>query len=168
MMEKQEHKRNQQVKASCAILIVSDTRSKESDVSGKLAKKLFTQNGHQVLVYQIVKNDKAAIQTALLNLLRKKNIQVILISGGTGISKCDVTIDLLSELFEKTLVGFGEAFRRLGWEKIGEAAMLSRAAAGLIGSRVIFCLPGSPDAVELGLTKIILPVLGHLVWEVNR
>ena len=168
VMTKQEHKQNHQVKTGCVILIVSDTRTKESDVSGNLAKKLLTQNGHQVLAYQIVKNDKTAIQTAVLNFLQNKNIQIILISGGTGVSKRDVTTDLMLELFEKTLVGFGEAFRRLGWEKIGESAILSRAVAGVLGSRVIFCLPGSPDAVELGLRKIILPVLGHLVWEVNR
>ena len=168
MKETREHKRDQQVKTGAAILIVSDTRSEESDESGKLAKKLLTQKGHQVLAHLIVKNDRAAIQSALLTFLRDPRIQVIITSGGTGISKRDVTVDVLSDLFEKTIVGFGEFFRRISREEIGDSAMISRATAGIIDGRAIFCLPGSKNAVESGLTNLILPGLGHLLWEANR
>jgi len=167
-MERHEHKRNQQIKTGCAILIVSDTRSEESDESGKLAKELLIENGHQVLAHKIVKNDKAAIQDAVRTILQDQRIRVIVTSGGTGISRRDITVDALSELFEKTLTGFGEFFRKLSWEEIGAAAIISRATAGIISGRVIFCLPGSKSAVELGLTKLVLPGLGHLLWEAGR
>lgn len=168
MKEKPEHTRDQQVKTGVAILIVSDTRSEESDESGKLAKKLLTQKGHRVWAHLIVKNDRTAIHSAILTLLRDQRIQVIITSGGTGISKRDITVDVLSELFEKTIVGFGEFFRRNSLKEIGDPAMISRATAGIIEGRAIFCLPGSKNAVESGLTKLILPGLGHLLWEANR
>ena len=168
MREHQEHTRDQQVQTGVAILIVSDTRSEESDESGKLATKLLTQKGHHVFAHLIVKNDRTAIQSALLTFLRDPRIQVIITSGGTGISSRDVTVDVVSELFEKTMVGFGEFFRRISLEEIGDAAMISRATAGIINGRAIFCLPGSKNAVKSGLTYLILPSLGHLLWEANR
>jgi molybdenum cofactor biosynthesis protein B len=168
MKEHPEHMRDQQVQTGVAILIVSDTRSEESDESGKLATKLLTQKGHHVVAHLIVKNDKSAIQSALLTFLRDPRIQVIITSGGTGISSRDVTVDVVSELFEKTMVGFGEFFRRISLEEIGDAAMISRATAGIIDGRAIFCLPGSKNAVKSGLTHLILPSLGHLLWEANR
>jgi molybdenum cofactor biosynthesis protein B len=166
--EKPEHPRNQQGATGVAILIVSDTRSEASDESGKLAKQLLTQKGHHVLAHLIVKNERAAIQSALLTFLRDPRIQVIITSGGTGISSRDVTVDAVSELFEKTIVGFGEFFRRISFEEIGDSAMISRATAGIIDGRAIFCLPGSKNAMKSGLTHLILPGLGHLLWEANR
>jgi molybdenum cofactor biosynthesis protein B len=115
-----------------------------------------------------VKNNKTAIQAALVDILRDQRIQLIVASGGTGISTRDVTVEALTELFDKTLVGFGEYFRKISWEEIGEAAMLSRATAGIIGGVAIFSLPGSKNAIELGLTNLVLPILGHLLWEANR
>ena len=168
MKEKPEHTRDQQVKTGVAILIVSDTRSEESDESGKRARTLLTEKGHQVLAHLIVKNDRAAIQSAILTFLRDQRIRVIITSGGTGISSRDVTVDVLSELFEKTIVGFGEFFRRISLEEIGDPAMITRTTAGIIDGRAIFCLPGSKNAVESGLTNLILPGLGHLLWEANR
>lgn len=165
---KQNHRRDQAIIAGCAILIISDTRTKESDESGKLIKKLLQDAGHAIIAHNIIKNEKKEIQTTVLNLLRDHAIQVIITSGGTGISTRDVTVDALSELFEKTLIGFGEFFRRISWKEIGEAAMLSRATGGIIDKRAIFCLPGSKNAVELALSKIIIPCLGHLLWEAKR
>jgi molybdenum cofactor biosynthesis protein B len=163
-----EHRRDQKVKTGCAILIISDTRNEKSDESGKIAKTLLIKNGHRVQAHKIVKNDQVEILNAVVKLLQDEKIQVIITSGGTGISKRDITVDVLSELFEKTLIGFGEFFRRLSSEQIGEAAMISRATAGIINGKILFCLPGSKAAVKLGLTKLILPGLGHLLWEVNR
>jgi molybdenum cofactor biosynthesis protein B len=115
-----------------------------------------------------VDNDKARIQGLLLRLLRNPRIQVIITSGGTGISVQDVTVEAVSELIEKRIDGFGELFRKLSYDEMGEAAMLSRALAGTAGKKLIFCLPGSVTAMELGLKKLILPGLGHMIWELNR
>jgi len=129
---------------------------------------LLSEKGHRVVVHEIVRNDRIEIQKAIVHLLQNNEIQVIITSGGTGISTRDITVDVLSEFFEKSLSGFGEFFRRMSSEDVGESAMISRATAGIIKGKVIFYLPGSKTAVELGLTKLILPGLGHLLWEVNR
>jgi molybdenum cofactor biosynthesis protein B len=163
-----DHPRDQEAATGFALLIVSDTRTEASDESGALAKARLTQAGHHVVAYEIVKNEKAAIQGAVMTFLRDERIGVILTSGGTGISRRDVTVDVLAGLFEKTLVGFGEFFRQISREEIGGAAMISRATAGIIGGKVIFCLPGSKNAMDAGLTKLVLPGLGHLLWEANR
>jgi molybdenum cofactor biosynthesis protein B len=168
IMERPEHPRDQDASTGFAILIVSDSRTEMSDESGKLAKKLLTQEGHHVVAYKIVKNDKATIQTAVMTFLQDERIGVIITSGGTGISSRDVTVDVMSGLFEKILFGFGEFFRRISREEIGEAAMISRATAGIIAGKAIFCMPGSKNAMESGLTKLVLPGLGHLLWEANR
>lgn len=167
-MEFPKHNRHQKIKTGCAVLTVSNTRSEENDESGKLAKKLLTQDGHRISAYKIVKNDKAEIQEGVKTFLQKEEIRVIVISGGTGISRRDVTVDALSELMEKVITGFGEFFRRMSYEEVGEVAMISRAIAGTIGGRIVFCLPGSTNAVRLALTKLILPSLGHMLWEIKR
>lgn len=167
-MEFPEHNRHQKIKTGCAVLTVSNTRSEENDESGKLAKKLLTQDGHRISAYKIVKNDKAEIQKAVKTFLQNEEIRVIIISGGTGISRRDVTVDALSELMEKVITGFGEFFRRMSYEEVEEVAMISRAIAGTIGDRIVFCLPGSTNAVRLALTKLVLPSLGHMLWEVKR
>ena len=163
-----DHRRDQTAQAKCAILIVSDTRNEKTDASGKRIRELLEAEGHQVLTHQIVRNDQGAIQTMVMSFLHHDDIDVVITSGGTGISTKDGTVDALSELFEKTLIGFGEVFRRLSWAEIGEAAYFSRATAGIIDGREIFCLPGSKNAVDLALTQIILPSLGHLLWEAKR
>ncbi|MGB9622497.1 MAG: MogA/MoaB family molybdenum cofactor biosynthesis protein, partial [Candidatus Bathyarchaeia archaeon] len=124
--------------------------------------------GHKVVAYTILKNDAEQIKEALRKLLADKIINVIITSGGTGISQKDVTVDVVCSLMEKRVEGFGEFFRRLSHEQVGEAAILSRATAGVAGKKLIFCLPGSRDAMSLGLRKAILPILGHMLWEVNR
>ncbi len=163
-----DHPRDQDVAAGFALLVVSDSRTEATDESGALAKTRLTQAGHQVVAYQIVKNERAAIQAAVLRFLHDDRIRVILTSGGTGISRRDVTVDVLAPLFEKTLIGFGEFFRQLSRAEIGDTAMISRATAGLIGGKVIFCLPGSKNAMDAGLTQLVLPGLGHLLWEAAR
>ncbi len=163
-----DHPRDQAAAVGFALLVVSDSRTETTDESGALAKTRLTEAGHQVVAYRIVKNDRAAIQAAVLGFLHDDRVRVILTSGGTGISRRDVTVDVLTPLFEKTLVGFGEFFRQLSRAEIGDAAMISRATAGLIGGKVVFCLPGSKNAMDAGLTKLVLPGLGHLLWEAAR
>jgi len=163
-----EHDLHQYVKANFAVLIVSDTRNKITDESGKIAKELIRNAGHTVLAHKIIRNNKSLIQTTVKEMLRNPKINVIITSGGTGISKRDMTVDAVSELLYKKVEGFGELFRKLSYEEIGEAAMISRATAGTVDGKLIFCLPGSKNAVELALGKIILPGLGHIIKEANR
>jgi molybdenum cofactor biosynthesis protein B len=167
-IESSKHPRDQRVAAGCAIVIVSDSRSTNNDISGKRLKELLEKAGHHVVESQIIRNEKSIIQNSMMNLLHNQRVQVIITSGGTGAGKRDVTVDTLNELFEKEFTGFGEAFRRLSWAEIGALAAFSRATAGIIGKRVIFCLPGSPAAVTLALDQIIVPSLGHLLWETTR
>ena len=163
-----EHDLHQFVKSNFAVIIISDTRDEKTDESGKIAKELITDAGHQVEAYSIIPNDKAQIRNAVKKLLQEPEVNVILTSGGTGISKRDITTDTLTDLFDKKIEGFGELFRKLSYEEVGEAAMISRATAGATNGKLVFCLPGSKNAVKLALSKLILPGLGHLIKEANR
>ncbi len=163
-----EHDLHQYIKTNFAILIVSDTRNEKTDESGKIAKKLVSDYGHQVFAYKIIRNNKSLIQTTVNEMLQNPEINVIVTSGGTGISKRDVTVEAISELLDKKIEGFGELFRKLSYQEIGEAAMISRATAGAINGKIIFCLPGSKNAVKLAFSKLILPGLGHIIKEANR
>ncbi len=167
-IEPHNHLRDQTVAAGCAILVISDSRSTNNDISGKRLKEILEKADHHIVESQIIRNDKRIIQKSVMNLLHKHQVQVIITSGGTGAGTRDVTVDALRELFEKELIGFGEAFRRMSWTEIGALAAFSRATAGIIDNRVIFCLPGSPNAVTLALDQIIIPSLGHLLWEATR
>lgn len=163
-----EHSRDQKAEAVCALLVTSDTRRPETDETGKAAIRLLEEGGHKVAVHEIVKNDTSRITDALKNLLDRDMVQVIITSGGTGIGTKDKTVDAVCGLLEKRIHGFGELFRRMSYDEIGEAAMISRATAGVASGKLIFCLPGSKNAVELGLRRIILPALGHMLWEIGR
>ena len=163
-----EHRRDQKAEAAVALMITSDTRTPENDETGKTAMRLLKEEGHRVAAYVIVENDATKIGEAFKGFTNDEMIQVIITSGGTGISTKDKTVDAVSGLFDKELPGFGELFRRLSFEEIGEAAMFSRAIAGVIGRKLVFCLPGSRGAMGTALKKIILPGLGHMLWEVNR
>jgi len=163
-----EHRRDQKAEAAVALMITSDTRTPENDETGKTAMKLLEEEGHRIMAYVIVENDEVRIKETFEGFTKDEMIQVIITSGGTGISSKDKTVDTVSGLFDKELPGFGELFRRLSFEEIGKAAMFSRATAGVIGRKLVFCLPGSRGAMGTALKKIILPGLGHMLWEVNR
>lgn len=163
-----EHRRDQRVEAGFAVLIVSDSRTKETDKSGKIAIELLEAEGHKTIAYDIVKNDSQAIGEAVRVYAANPDIRVILTSGGTGVSSKDLTVTTVAPMFDETLPGFGEYFRKLSFDEIGIAGIFSRSTAGLIENKVTFCLPGSKNAVRTALTKIILPGIGHLLWEVDR
>lgn len=148
--------------------MTSDKRTERTDETGRSAIKLLEEEGYKVQAYEIVGNDKEAIQEALRRFLSDEKIDVIITSGGTGISSRDRTIEVVTELLEKRIEGFGELFRRMSYREIGEAAILSRSVAGTVGKKLIFSLPGSRGAMKLGMSRIILSVLGHMLWEVNR
>jgi molybdenum cofactor biosynthesis protein B len=151
----------------CAIITISDTRTPETDTSGAAIRAALTEAGHQIERYAITPDEPTQI-VALVRELVAAGCQVIITNGGTGIAKRDSTFEAIDSLLEKRLPGFGELFRMLSYNDIGSAAMLSRATAGLLGDTVIFSLPGSTNAVRLGLEKLILPQLAHLVWELMR
>jgi molybdopterin adenylyltransferase len=151
----------------CAIITISDTRTTETDTGGQLAHQLLRSAGHEVKFYQIVPDEPEQIVALLEQLAHQKSIQAVILSGGTGISPRDRTYEALSNLLEKVLPGFGELFRTLSYAEIGSRAISSRSIAGTYRQMIIFALPGSRGAVELGLTKIILPELPHLIKQLR-
>jgi len=150
----------------CAAITVSDTRTKNTDRSGKVIQELAKEAGFSVSLYHIVPDDPHLIRQCIDETLPLAD--AILISGGTGVSPRDNTVDTLGDMLDKELVGFGELFRMLSYEEIGAAAMLSRATGGVYKDKPIFAMPGSPKAVVLALKKLILPELPHLIAEVRR
>jgi molybdenum cofactor biosynthesis protein B len=147
---------------------VSDTRTRETDKSGDLAEELLTAAGHTIIERHIVKDEPIQIRSVLLGLLASDNVQAVLLSGGTSVAQRDSTVDVVEPMFEKPMPGFGEIFRVLSWEEVGPPAILSRATAGILHGKPVFCLPGSKNAVGLAIEKIIAPELKHLIWETLR
>ncbi len=150
-----------------AIVTVSDTRTAETDKSGQLIRTLAEAAGHRVVDYRIVQDEPDQVQQALDDFTAGP-AQIVVFSGGTGISRRDRTYDVISHTLEKTLPGFGEIFRLLSYEEIGAAAMLSRATAGVYRDTVVVSTPGSTNAVRLAMEKLILPEIQHLAWELTR
>ena len=163
-----EHRRNQKAEATVALMVTSDSRTPETDETGRRAIQLLEEAGHTVAAYIMVGNDAPKIKEAFRGFMEDDRIRVIITSGGTGIGKKDKTVDTVSELLDRRLEGFGELFRQLSYEEIGVMAMISRATAGVAGGKLVFCLPGSLGAMETALGKIILPALGHMIWELDR
>jgi molybdenum cofactor biosynthesis protein B len=134
-----------------------------SDVSGDLIEALLKNAGHRVLFKKIIADDKALIQEGVKRVLSTAEVDAAIFCGGTGITPTDVTIETVSPFLEKTLPGFGEIFRRLSYDKVGSAAVLSRAVAGVAKGKALFCIPGSPDAVRVSVETLILPEAPHIV-----
>lgn len=168
-MSSQEHRQQAQAQGTIAIAIVtvSDTRTPETDSSGKIIRSLAEAAGHRVSGYRIVKDEPDQVADALEQFVNSE-ARLIIFNGGTGISQRDRTYDVISKKLEKVLPGFGEIFRMLSYEQVGAAAMLSRATAGVYKNKVVFSTPGSPDAVQLAVEKLILPEIQHLAWELIR
>ena len=166
-MEFQPHPNTQEVSVTCAVITVSDTRSADTDKSGQLIKELLLSARHTVGLYQIIKDESREIQALMEILAKDTRINAVIFNGGTGIAPRDTTYDALEKLLAKTLPGFGELFRFLSYQEIGSRAMASRAVAGVYQSKIIFSLPGSSNAVRLGMEKLILPELVHLVKQLN-
>jgi len=150
----------------CAVITVSDTRAHETDVSGRAIVELLEAAGHLVAKRQILRDEPMDVRDAVLANLG--GVDAIITTGGTGITSRDSTYEAVASIFEKHLDGFGELFRMLSYEEVGSAAMMTRATAGVARGTAIFLLPGSEHAVRLGMTKLILPELGHVVRELRR
>jgi len=163
-----EHKKQSPAVAHVYILTISDTRTEATDTSGRAIFDLLWAGGHQVTGRKLVRDEPDEVRQAIQAQLDNADVQVIITTGGTGITSRDTTYEAIDALLDKRLEGFGELFRMLSYEEIGSAAMMSRACAGLARGKVIISLPGSENAVRLAMTRLILPELGHLVREASR
>ncbi len=151
-----------------AIITVSDTRTRENDSGGDLIADRIMSAGHEVVFRAIVKDEPAQIGDLLDQITGETEARLVLFTGGTGIAPRDTTYDVIARKLEKTMPGFGELFRMLSYSEVGAAAMLSRATAGVFRGRVIMSMPGSPNAVQVAMDKLIMPEIQHLAWEVAR
>jgi molybdenum cofactor biosynthesis protein B len=152
----------------CSVLTVSDSRTVQSDSSGKAIQEALEAAGHVVAGRSIVRDEPDQIRTAVLGAIERADVDAAIVTGGTGVSPRDSTPDAVEPLLERRLDGFGELFRALSFEEIGAAAMLSRAVAGTAGRTVVFVTPGSSGAVRLAMQRLILPELGHIVGQLRR
>ena len=150
---------------SVRIAVVSSSRTTDTDESGLTLTAILEGAGHKVLSREVVDDDRNAIAAMVR---RSSDVQVVLLTGGTGMSLRDVTPEAVEPLFDRAIPGFGELFRWLSFQEIGPSAMLSRATAGMVGDVLVVALPGSPEACRLALGKLILPELRHLVREVTK
>jgi molybdenum cofactor biosynthesis protein B len=156
------------IAARCAVITLSDTRNEATDTSGAKIKSLLGAEHHLVNYYSIIRDEPRELTMLLEELISSNDIDVILTNGGTGISRRDQTISVIEKHLTTVLPGFGELFRMLSYQQIGSSAMMSRAIAGLAKDKLIFTMPGSTAAVELAMTKLILPELRHLLGQMRK
>jgi molybdopterin adenylyltransferase len=161
-MAKIPHPTPEPVSVTCAVITVSDTRSPAQDSSGQTIQSQLTAAGHRVSMYEVVPDEPLIIQAKLKQLGAQMGIQAVIFNGGTGIAPRDTTYDAIQALLDKELPGFGEIFRFLSYQEIGSRAIASRATAGIYRNLIVFSLPGSTNAVTLGMEKLIVPELVHL------
>jgi len=147
------------------VITASDTRTVDSDESGRLIKAMLEAASHEVAYYEIIRDEPARIAKAISEHLA--DLDGVIVNGGTGIAARDSTFEAVRSLLDKELPGFGELFRMLSYQEIGSAAFLSRATAGIRAGKIVVSLPGSPDACRLGLEKLLLPELGHIAHLLN-
>ncbi len=167
-MSAEQHRLTAPAVLGFALITVSDSRKAEDDTGGKILADLALAAGHRVESMRIVRDEVSAIRRAVREALTLDVVDVVVLTGGTGFSPRDVTLDAVEPLLESRIDGFGELFRMLSWQQVGSAAMLSRATAGLAADRAVFLLPGSPKAVTLAMESLILPEAGHLLGQARR
>ena len=167
-MSTREHKSKAPKRVSVGIITVSTTRTLKEDKSGHWIRKQAEKEGHSVVSHSVIPDDREVITDTVLNVIQAHKPHVLLLTGGTGISRQDVTIEAVLPLLEKELTAFGHLFAQLSFEQIDSAALLSRATAGLIGTTIVFCMPGSINACKLACKELIFPELGHLAKHVHE
>lgn len=163
-----EHKHHAPASASVWVVTVSDTRNLGNDESGKLLEDKLLSAGHRVKKRTIITDDEEKILAVLNDAVLDGEIDAVIMTGGTGISPRDNTIEAVHKFIEKELPGFGELFRRLSYDEIGTSAIMSRATAGVGRGIIVVALPGSKNAVLLACDKIIIPELGHMLYEMRK
>ena len=164
------HKEKSPTSAGVYVITCSTSKFKElqsqqhpDDESGDIIERLAANAGHKIAGRRLISDSKPMIRTSVRAALANRNVDVVIITGGTGLSTTDVTFESISPLLERKIPGFGEIFRRISYDEIGSPAMMSRAFAGTIRGKAIFCLPGSPNGVRTAMEKLILPELGHII-----
>ena len=162
-----EHRSDAPTHVACFVLTCSDSRAHADDVSGRALREGLEAAGHTVVGQTVVRDEPEQIRAAVERGL-EGGARAVLVTGGTGITRRDQTVEAIRPLLEKEIPGFGELFRMLSFQEIGSAAWLSRALAGTVRGTLVFVLPGSPNAVRLALDRLILPELGHAVRELSR
>lgn len=150
------------------VVTLSDSRVPESDTTGALVRESLHAAGHAVVGSCILREDADSLRQELQRLLERREFDVAVLHGGTGLAPRDTAYDVLREFYDREIPGFGELFRSLSYAEIGSAAMLSRASAGVARGKLLFSIPGSTGAARLALDKLILPELGHCVAELHR
>jgi molybdenum cofactor biosynthesis protein B len=163
-----EHKAAAPASVRCFVVTVSDTRTEATDRSGRAIIDLLTAAGHVVIGRTLVRDEPELVRDTVERQLANPEVQVIVTTGGTGITSRDSTYEAVSALLHKRLDGFGELFRMLSYQEIGSAAMMSRACAGLAAGRIVVSLPGSESAVRLAVERLLIPELGHLVQQASK
>jgi len=164
----QEHKAHAPASVGCFVLTISDSKTPETDTSGALIRELVSAAGHRVTGHAIVNDEPDQVAAVIRSGCAAPSVEAFILTGGTGITSRDSTYEAIEALLDKRLAGFGELFRMLSYQEVGAAAMLSRAQGGVVQGRVLFSLPGSPNACRLALEKLIIPELPHLIREVRR
>jgi molybdopterin adenylyltransferase len=167
-MSVNEHKAQAPHSVGCFVMTISDTRTDDTDTGGRAIVDLLRAAGHTIAGRTIVKDDPELVRGTIERQLANPQVQVIITTGGTGITSRDSTYEVVDGLLQKKLDGFGELFRMLSYEQIGSAAIMSRATAGLVAGRIIVSLPGSEAAVRLAMDRLLIPELGHLAQQAAR
>jgi molybdenum cofactor biosynthesis protein B len=162
-----EHKNASPGKLRCAVITVSDTRTVDTDQGGAIVVQLLQLAGHHVEARQIIPDEPKLMQSLLEGYVAA-DLDAVLLTGGTGVTRRDQTFETVSRLLDKPLPGYGELFRMLSYQEIGAAAMLSRAVAGICRSTVVITMPGSPAGVRLAMQTLIIPELRHLVGQARQ
>jgi molybdenum cofactor biosynthesis protein B len=158
-----EHREKSAIRADVAIITLSTTRSLSTDKSGDVIQELLEEEGHRVVVRKLLPDKRSLLQTTLRKLVKENKVHAMITTGGTGLAPADVTIEAVKSMLDKELPGFNSLFMLLSYPEVKSASMLSRALAGTIRGKVIFCLPGSPRACKLAVESLILPELGHIL-----
>ena len=167
-MSVSDHRQQAPASVSVHVITVSDTRTLDTDASGRAIVELLEGAGHRVSGRTLLRDEAEDVRATVQHLASEALVDVVITTGGTGITARDGTFEAVDELLTKRLPGFGELFRSLSYQQIGAAAMLSRACAGTIRKTIVFTLPGSEKAVRLAMEKLILPEIGHVVRELKR
>jgi molybdenum cofactor biosynthesis protein B len=166
-MGKQEHQKDAPMKLKVAVISMSTTRTLAEDKSGRWMKEKARELGHEVVSHQVIPDDRESIVRTVTQCVAEYSHHILLMTGGTGLSPADVTIEAVRPLFSKELTAFGVLFAHLSFEEINASAMLSRATAGVIHDTAVFCLPGSLNACKTACSRLIFPEAGHIAAHVR-
>ncbi len=163
-----EHKKEAAVRATVAVITLSSSRTAENDQSGDLIQKLLEEAGHSVAVRKLIADNRNVLRATMRELVREPEVNAIITTGGTGLSLSDITVETVRGMLDKELPGFNALFMMLSYPQAKSAAMLSRAIAGTIKGKPVFCLPGSPRACKLATESLIIPELSHMLMLAGR